>query len=590
MTRIHIDYETRSNVDLKTATTHVYALDDSTDVWCMAYAIDEEPVKLWKMGEPFPQDILDAVKKDPKAVFVAHNAHFELTIWNYLCVPRYGWPKLPAHRIECTMAMAFAMSLPGSLENAANATGLEAKKDLEGRRLMIQMASPRRVNPDGTFLWWEDPTRLERLYAYCINDVVVERALEKRLQPLSPEERKIWLLDWEINDRGIQVDIPNIKKAMATVDSEKIRLNTAIHKASSGMVKGTSDLTGINDYIRFSGLKMDGLAKADIRKTLGAIEDRPDLHAVGEILRLRQEGAKSSTAKLKAMLLSASSDQRIRGTMQYHGAGTGRWAGRKIQPHNMPRGELDLSPKEQADAVANIDRPDYITAMYGPPMTVLSDCLRAFIRAQIGHDFIVADFSAIEARVLAWLAGQDDVLEIFRSGRDIYKVAASDIFNVSYDEITKNQRAVGKVAVLALGYQGGIGAFMTMAAGYGVDMSVAYPELIKRATQKHIDKANAMFKQYVRKWCTNAKAFSKEIWTELSIHGLQELVKTDPDIASYETIIASDLTKQLWREANPITVQYWNELDKASMAAVREPKVWHHVAIPGPRHRWVSFI
>lgn len=587
MIGIHLDFETRSNVDLKTATTHVYACDDSTDVWCMAYAIGDEPVQLWKLGDPFPAEILAVATSGEPYYFIAHNAPFELAIWNYLCVRKYGWSPLPAHRTYCTMAMAYAMALPGSLENAANATGMTERKDLEGRRLMLQMAAPRRVNADGTYTWWDDEQRKERLYAYCKNDVIVERELEKRLQPLSDRERQVWLLDYEINDRGLMLDVATIKRAMTTIASEKKRLDDAIHKVTKGMVKGSSDIINLKDFARFHHVKIDSLAKADIRDALAG--ELPP--AVREALSLRQEGAKSSTAKLKAMWLGASSDNRIRGTMQYHGAGTGRWAGRKIQPHNMPRGELNLSEKDVEDVCAHIDQPDYLSAMHGAPLTVISDCLRGMIISKKDHDFIVADFSAIEARVLAWLAGQNDVLDVFRSGRDIYKVAAADIFGVDYDKVTKDQRAVGKVAILALGYQGGIGAFLVMAIGYGVDMSVAYSSLMARATAEQITKAENMFKQYVRKKCDLAKAVAADDWSDIPLQRVREWAGADPECQSYEVVIAADLTKQLWRQANASTVDYWENLNSAAMAAVMTPKTVYEVKIPGQHaHRQVRFI
>lgn len=567
MTPIHIDFETRSNVDLKTATTHAYAVDASTDVWCMAYAIGEGEVNLWTNGEPFPQEILDFAKSGEDYYFIAHNAHFELVIWNELCVRKYGWPPLPVKRTYCTMAMAYAMSLPGSLENSAAATGLEVRKDMEGRRLMIQMASPRRVAPNGDFIWWDDETRRERLYAYCKNDVVVERALEKRLRPLSAKEREIWLLDYEINNRGVMVDIPSIKKALTTIASEKARLDDAIHTVSRGMVKGGSDIVNLKDFIRFQGIEIDGVAKADIREALTQ-QDIPE--AARHALLFRQEAAKSSTAKLKAMAAAISPlDDRIRGILQYHGAGTGRWAGRKIQPQNLPRGELELSQESIEDIICHLDSPNYLSMLYGSPLTVISDIIRSLIIARDGHEFIGADFSAIEARVLAWLAGQQSVLDVFISGQDIYKTAASSIFGVPYDQITKMQRAVGKVAILALGYQGGVGAFQTMAKGYGVDMTPAYTPLMAVASEKQKSLSLGMWEKYVTK--------------------MEK--KNLPLDTSMEVFIASDLTKRLWREANPAICEYWYNLEGAAMSAVLTPKTVYEVKIPGNlSHRHVKFI
>lgn len=564
MIPVHIDFETRSTVDLKRATTHIYATDPTTDVHCMAYAVGDGPVQLWKRGEPFPlADAFNPQHPLSDAYFIAHNAHFELSLWNDLCVPRYGWPPLPVGRTFCTMAMAYAMALPGSLENAANATGLEVKKDMEGRRLMLKMATPRRIEPDGTIVWWEDEERLNRLYDYCKNDVIVERELEKRLRPLPEQERKLWILDYEINNRGIQVDISAIKKAITTITSEKTRLDDAIHNVTKHMVKGSSDLVNLKDFIAFNQVKVDGLAKSDIRDAL-ATTLPPE---VREALLIRQEGAKSSTAKLKAMIDAASPDDRVRGTMQYHGAGTGRWAGRKIQPHNMPRGELGITDFE--DVIAHFDQPAYLSTLYGPPLTVISDALRSLIIPRHGHDLIAADFSSIEARVLAWLAGEQHQLDIFIRNEDVYVHAAAAIFCVPVSAVTKQMRAVGKVAVLALGYQGGVGAFQTMAKGYNVDMTPAFEPLISSATDEQIRLSQNMWEQYVRK---------------------QEK-KNLPVEMTHQVFIASDLTKRLWRAANPIICEYWYNLEGAAMAATRDPKTHYTVKIPGNYpHRQISFI
>jgi DNA polymerase len=339
MSITHIDFETRGIVELKKTGVHVYADHPDTDAWCMAYAIDDGPVKLWKMWEPFPADI------DMNTTFMAHNAVFELAIWNRIMVPRYGWPQLKASQCLCTMAMAYAMALPGSLENAAAALGLEIRKDMEGRNLMMRMAKPRRVEKDGTLIWWDDESRMQRLYEYCIQDVEVERELEKRLLQLTPEEQQLWLLDYEINERGIAVDVPTIDRALQIVDVLKEWADEEIYRLTRGTVKSCSQVAVLTAWIESQGVMVDGLAKADVTELLS----RDDLPAdVRRALELRRDASKSSTAKLKAMRESASADGRVRGTMQYHAASTGRWGGRRMQPHNMPRPVLDQPIIEQA--------------------------------------------------------------------------------------------------------------------------------------------------------------------------------------------------------------------------------------------------
>lgn len=337
MSTLHIDFETRSAVDLKAAGVEVYSKDPSTDIWCMAYAFGDGPVNLWTPSTPAiaVSNVKDYVKKGDTVV--AHNANFELEIWNNILAPRYGFPPLALEQLDDTMARAYAMALPGSLEMAAAAVGLDVSKDMAGRRLMLQMARPRRVNEDGTFVWWDDEDRKARLYAYCKTDVEVERALDKRLLPLSKRERELWLLDQRINARGIHIDKPAAAAAIKVVDSAKKRLDRTLSKLTGGAVRTCNQVANLTLWVEEQGVEIAGLAKADIT----ALLDRDDLPArVREALLLRQQAAKSSTAKLKAMLGALSDDNRVRGILQYHGASTGRWAGRKIQVQNFPRPEL----------------------------------------------------------------------------------------------------------------------------------------------------------------------------------------------------------------------------------------------------------
>jgi DNA polymerase len=235
------------------------------------------------------------------------------------------------------MAMAYAMSLPGSLENAAAAVGLDIGKDMQGRKLMMQMSRPRSTMNDGTLVWWDDEARRERLYAYCKQDVEVERQLEKRLLALVPSEQELWTLDQEINDRGVRVDLATIDKLLRAVEMEKKRLDGRMAKATGGRVQSCNQVAELTSWIEEQGVVVDGLAKADVTALLSRDGLPP---AVREALRLRREGAKSSVAKLRAMKLGACADGRVRGLFQFHAASTGRWGGRRIQPQNFPRPDL----------------------------------------------------------------------------------------------------------------------------------------------------------------------------------------------------------------------------------------------------------
>lgn len=520
---LHIDFETHSVVDLPECGVDVYAENDFTLPWCMGYAFGDGPVGLWKLGEPLPQEIIDWVKAGK--LVAAHNAAFEWHIWNKVCVRRFKWPWLTLESLICTMAKAYAMGLPGSLEKAAAATGMTHQKDLKGSRVMMQLAQPRDII-GGVPVFYdpiEHKDKFEMLYNYCRTDIEVERELDSRLVDLSEDERKIWLLDQKINLRGVGVDLKSVRVAEKIVALEKDRLNQDIREATGNQVATFNANAQLTKWLNDQGVATDGVAKADVIDMLDLESTPPHVQAV---LKIRQEAAKSSNAKISKIISGTSSDGRIRGMFQYHGAATGRWAGRRTQLHNLPRPnfdefEIDYAFKQMASVEDIETLIEDIDLLVGPATSVVSDCIRGFFIPKAGHDFIVLDFSAIEARVLAWLAGEERVLKIFRGHGKIYEQAAADIFGISIDKVTKPQRSIGKVAILALGYGGGKGAFQVMSKGYGVKVTDDEAEGIK--------------------------------------------IK--------------------WREANPNIVNYWASLERAALDAVAGSGV--HAA--GPRGRQIKF-
>lgn len=474
----HIDFETGSPCDLKRAGLANYARHPCTKVHCLAVGFGDEPVGLafpagaTESGQELQRRLLDHVAGG--GLVYAHNAAFELAIWNCIMVPRYGWPVLKPEQVRCTMAMAYAMALPGALEDVAPALGIEQRKDAAGKRIMLQLCQPR---GDGK-LWSyaEAPEKFEKLYVYCCQDVEVERAIHKRLLELSPSEQKLWVLDQTINDRGVRVDLPAIEKAIRLVDSEKARLDGEMCHVTGNVVKACTEVAQIVKWARYQGVDLTGLAKADVNEAL----DREDLpEPVRRALHLRKEAAKSSTAKLTAMRDRAGKDGRVRGIHQYHGASTGRWAGRGIQLQNYPRPRKEMAQDMIEDVIEHLHDKDYVDMFYGPTMDAIADSLRGMIIPAPHCQLVAVDFSAIEARVLAWLAGEQHVLDTFARGEDIYKAAASRIYGVSAKEVTKDQRQIGKVATLALGYGGGKGAFQQMAKNYGIKVSDELAEDIK---------------------------------------------------------------------------------------------------------------
>lgn len=524
---LHLDFETRSTVDLRAFGLDNYARHETTEPWCMAWAFGDDEPQIWVRGEPLPDGVVNHIGK--RGTVVAHNAGFELAIWNHCFYERGLSPApLSMDQMRCTMATAYAMALPGSLEKAAAAVGLANAKDMSGRRLMMQMAKPR-DHTAGSVTWWDQQEKLDKLYAYCIQDVRVERELDKRLARLSKDETALWRLDHAINQRGIPVDQETIRRAILIVQLEQERLDKQMTQMTGNFVSLCTDVRRLTDWIRIQGVAMPGVAKADVIDALRLEDLPPDVRAV---LQLRQEAGKTSTAKLKTMADAASwHDGRIRGTIQYHGAGTGRWAGRKIQPHNMPRGRIDADEVdwilEQIGSMPATDGHRFLRCFYDSVLDTLSSCLRGTIMAAPGCDLMAADYASVEGRGLAWLAGEQWKLDAFEAydqgtGADAYQLAYARGFHIPVAEVTKPQRQIGKVMELACGYGGGVGAFQTMAKGYNVKISD--------------DQA--------------------------------------------------DISKVAWREAHPKIVAYWYALKEAAIAAVLNRGQTYGA---GPKNREVRY-
>ncbi|MCP4538517.1 MAG: XRE family transcriptional regulator [Chloroflexi bacterium] len=470
----HIDFETRSAADLRKVGAHKYAMHKTTDVLCMAYAFDDEPVQLWKQGEELPVDLMQHVEAGGSVV--AHNSSFELAIWNALIVD-LGGPELTPEQCRCTMAMALAMGLPASLDAAAKAVQLPISKDKTGAKIMLKLCKPRRIEKSGDIVWWDDPTDYETLYKYCVQDVEVERQLEARLVPLSEREQHVWVLDQHINSRGVFVDLPVIRNGILFAEKARDDLKDEIKRATMGALASVAQVAKITAWCGDNGYPIDNLAAATIREALEG-DDVPA--TVRRVLEIRQSYAKASTSKMNAMAAGACNDSRVRGTLQYHGAHTGRWAGRRIQPQNFPRPVMKET--EINVALDRLEEADWdALRAIGEPLNVLSDCLRGMIRAAPGNRLIACDFSSIEARALAWLAHEPEPLDVFERGGDIYLHAASGIFNRKITKEDKDERQTGKVATLALGYAGGVGAFQQMATAYRVEVDDKRADRIKKA-------------------------------------------------------------------------------------------------------------
>jgi len=483
----HLDFESRSTVDLRKTGASVYAKDPTTDIMVLGYAFGENMPNYWvpNWGILGLCDSLDLVLEHVASggECVAHNAAFELAIWNNVGVKKYGWPKLKPEQMTCTMVLSYAMALPGALGDVAPALGIDTQKDMKGHRVMMQLCKPRKIHKDGTVVWWDDLDKLKQLIAYCMQDVEVERELHKRLVPLKESEKKLWLLDQTINQRGIKVDMPAIEKSIIITDMEKDRLSDEMRLVSKGKIASAQAVRDIKNFLVHRGVMTSGVSKSDL---LAILDMQVNLSEMGvstylspdceKVIKIRQEAGKSSTSKLKAMAQHADpTDSRMRGTLQFHGAGsTGRWAGRGPQVHNLPRPTIAQPLIEQIfDTIHKLNPKEAIEligAVYGNPLARISDCLRGFIIAEEGYDLIDGDWSAIEARVLCWLANEQRDLNVFKTHGRIYEATAARIYRVDISEVTEFQRFIGKMSVLSLGYQGGKNAFTTMSKNFGAEI------------------------------------------------------------------------------------------------------------------------
>lgn len=480
MKKLTIDFETRSAADLRKVGAAAYAQHPTTEVICLALKYEDKPTYLWYSPE-FALLVKDydngkfvssAVVKQwvgEANIIEAHNAQFEYFIWKYT-MPKYGFAMFDAAKLRCSAAKAAAYGLPRDLEGACAAAGVPQQKDTEGYKLMLTLCKPRKAlkaekladaDWESRLYWRGTPEDFARLGMYCMQDVRAEEALSNAIPDLKPSEQELWSLDLRVNDRGVRVDAPACSAIIEGIERHTGALRKEF-QTMTGLDSPTQRDATLKHLLSL-GVQMEGLRKSDVEK---ALADSGTEQAPRRILEIRKSLSKSSTAKYTKFLEAKGGDDRIRGCLMFHGAGTGRWAGRLIQPQNFPRG--NFSDVEPCINLFKRGELDGVKLLYGDPMAAASTCIRPMIIPAEGRDFVCADYSSIEGRVLAWLAGEETALEVYRSGRDPYKVSASAIYNKRYEEIDKSERQIGKVAELALGYNGGKVAFQQMGVSYGV--------------------------------------------------------------------------------------------------------------------------
>ena len=505
MRTLSLDLETFSDMDLPNCGVHRYVEGDFHILLC-AYAFDDDDVQCIDLacGEQLPAEVVDALHDD-SIIKSAWNAQFERT-----CLSKYLGTQLSPDAWQCTMVWAASLSLPLKLATAAQALKTAEQKDAVGERLIRYFSlpcKPTKANGGRTRNLPEHaPDDWKLFKSYCIQDVETERDIRRRLErfPLLPQEWDFYHMDQRINDRGILIDKVLVQQA--------IICNMAM---SEEMTKRAYALTGLENpnsvsqlksWLEERGIEVDSLGKKNVASLITDL----DKHSVDgealDMMKLRLQMAKSSVKKYQAAERYICQDGRAHGLFQFSGANrTQRWAGRGIQLQNLPQNHI--STLDEAREIVKMGCFDMIEALYGNTPDILSQLIRTMLIPKDGYEFIVADFSAIEARVLAWLAGEQWRLDAFKEGKDIYCASASQMFGVPVVKhgINGDLRQKGKVAELACGYGGGAGALISMGA---LDMGLKEDEL--------------------------------------------------PDIISS------------WRDANPEIVKFWYAVEKAAIETVKD--------------------
>ncbi len=503
MDTLAIDIETYSDVSLPDCGVHRYTASPQFEILLFAYSINDEPTKIIDLasGEEMPEEIMEMLIDD-SVIKTAFNAAFERN-----CINRHFGLSLRPEGWRCTAVQASMLSLPLSLEGVGGALNLDKKKMSEGKdliRYFCMPCKPTKANGGRTRnLPSDTPEKWELFKTYCIRDVDVEKQIRKKLSkfPIPKKEQELYCMDQRINDRGIMVDRELISHA---ITCDLLYKEAATKKAYeiSGL-ENPNSVSQLKGWLNEKGIEVDSLAKAAVEELVENSQDE-----VSEMMKLRLAMSKTSVKKYEAMERSVCPDGRVHGLLQFYGANrTGRWAGRLVQIHNLPQNHME--DLELARSIVKEGRYDLIELFYDSTPEVLSELIRTAFVARPGCRFIVSDFSAIEARVMGYLAGESWVMEEFRGAGKIYEQTAAKMFHIPIEEITKGSpyRARGKVASLACQYGGAEGALVSM----------------------------------------GALNFVKE-------EELKGLV-------------------QSWRNANPHIVNYWYEIDGAVKAAVKERKI-----------------
>jgi DNA polymerase len=452
-----IDIETFSDEDLGAVGVHRYAASPGFRVLLFGYSADGSPAEVCDLanGEPLPREVARALD-DPQVVKRAFNAQFErVCLSEHL---RRGRPfdgYLDPAQWRCTMAQAAYWGASGGLRQAGACLGTDVQKDAAGTRLMNRFSRPQPAPVPREGEDWE------RFVAYCRTDVECETAIAAALPgPLPEREQRLYVLDQRVNDAGVRVDRALARCAVRMAEDNDERLQARL-RAVTGLANPNS-VAQLKGWLDAQGACMPSLNREAVEAALAGGGELSD--AVREALSLRLAGAKATNKKYAVAARAAGEDGRLRGSFQFYGASTGRWAGRLVQLQNLARGDLQGRDRDMARELVRAGDADGVRMLYGDVAETLKSLVRTVLVPARGAALVVSDFASVEARVLAWLAGEEWALDVFRTTGRVYEATAARMFRVAEGEVTKELRQRGKVATLALGYQGGPAALERMGA------------------------------------------------------------------------------------------------------------------------------
>ncbi|EBD2093912.1 DNA polymerase [Salmonella enterica subsp. enterica serovar Dublin] len=557
MSYLFLDFETFSEADLKKVGSYAYAEHPTTEVLICTYAFDDEPVQVWDCtdGSDMPGDLHRAlrrlVKPNSRIKMVWHNG----SMFDRLIMKHCWGFDIPVSNTIDTMIWAFRHALPGSLDALCEVLGVSADnaKDKRGKALIQRFSKPTPKNYKiRRYTAETHPDEWALFIKYAVSDITAMREVFHKLPRWgnSEFEDRVLELDQLINDRGFKVDVALAEAAIEAVEKHKAQLQEEAQRKYGGSLTGKDFLPILRELA--PAHRIHNAQKSTLNDLL-ADEDLPD--DARTIIEMRLGAASTASTKYTPLLLGRSSDDRRRGCLQYGGAKrTLRWAGKGFQPQNLARGyyhgdELDkgISALLKGRAHRRFD-----------VAKLAASTVRSCIIPEAGHKFVVADYSNVEGRGLAWLAGEDDLIEVFVNGVDVYKKLASTVFSVAYEDVTKDQRQIAKAMVLGLGYSGGVGAFVTFAKNLGLDLNDMTHTL------------DGTFPDHI--WAATARGYE---WARIQEAKRPPRPGEKDDRPSYildkKVWRTCDALKRMYREANPAIVQFWRDVEDAAMAAIRNP-------------------